>query len=68
MLLLHPAANLLKKRMLKLSKNNVLMPEMVEQDLHLPLKMKLYTVKKPHLTVPVLDSILILVMTVKPTP
>ena len=68
MLLLHPAANLLKKRMLKLSKNNVSMPEMVEQDLHLPLKMKLYTVKKLHLTDPVLDSILILAMTVKPTP
>ena len=66
--MLHHAANLSMNVTLKLSKNNVSMPVMAEQDLLLPLKTKLYTVKKPHLTDPVLDSILILVMTAKHTP
>ena len=66
--MLHHAANLSKKRMLKLSKNNVSMPVTVEQDLPLLLKTKLYTVKKPDLTENVLDNIHTLVMTVKPTP
>ena len=66
--MLHPAANLLKKRMLKLSKNNVSMPVMAEQDLLLPLKTKLYTAKKLLLMDPVSDSIHTLVTTVKLTP
>ena len=44
------------------------MPVMVELDLLLQQKMKLYTVKKPHLTENVLDNTHTLVMMVKHTP
>ena len=66
--MLHHAANLSMNVTLKLSKNNVSMPVMAEQDLLLPLKTKLYTAKKLLLMDPVSDSIHTLVTTVKLTP
>ena len=66
--MLHHAANLSTNVTLKLSKNNVSMPVMAEQDLLLPLKTKLYTAKKLLLMDPVSDSIHTLVTTVKLIP
>ena len=56
---------MLKNKMLKSSKNNASTPVMVELDLHLRLKTKSSSEKKPHLMDQELDNTHTLVMTVK---